>query len=110
MVSIPNRERDLLRPVPINVAILPALNPVSIPNRERDLLRLILDSPISSNFAVSIPNRERDLLRLAMNLHVLNWSLVSIPNRERDLLRLRSEVTVNFSLDAFQSLIGSVIY
>ena len=64
LVSIPNRERDLLRPANIRKWNKP--NPdVSIPNRERDLLRL--EKPVAGDYdkdqSVSIPNRERDLLR-----------------------------------------------
>ena len=87
-VSIPNRERDLLR----HSSLMPISSRpvVSIPNRERDLLRLlVLNTDTNLASLVSIPNRERDLLRLDTAGRGDDMRDVSIPNRERDLLRRR---------------------
>ena len=45
------------------------IDAVSIPNRERDLLRQQVAKIGNGLRAVSIPNRERDLLRLAPTDH-----------------------------------------
>ena len=109
LVSIPNRERDLLRPCHTSKKQVPVR--VSIPNRERDLLRLWGRDDLSGGRvrAVSIPNRERDLLRPS-NFAARCCSPVSIPNRERDLLRLGGAQQGVDRGGVFQSLIGSVIY
>ena len=84
---------------------------VSIPNRERDLLRLWLIFVPNHQLLALFQSLIGSVIywdpcdRCSIPL----WKSVSIPNRERDLLRRRDE-TMFGAVEPFQSLIGSVIY